>query len=69
MERAIEALSDEPRPKSKLVKAIQGTKDAFLRYRVGDHRILYDIVDADRTVLILAIVHRSDLEEWLRRQR
>lgn len=40
-----------------------------MRYRVGDYRILYEILDADRTVLILSIVHRSDLEDWLKRQR
>lgn len=69
MERAIDSIATNPRPQGKSVKAIEGTKDAFLRYRVGDHRILYEIIDVDRTVLILAIVHRSDLEEWLKRQR
>jgi len=69
MERAIDTLTRNPRPSGKLVKAIQGAKDAFLRYRVGDYRILYEVLDADRTVLILSIVHRRDLEDWLRRQR
>ena len=69
IERAIDALSDDLRPASKLVKAIQRTNDAFLRYRVGDYRILYEIIDADRIVLILSIVHRRDLENWLKRQR
>ncbi len=69
MERAIDALAEEPRPRGTLVKAIRGTKDDFLRYRAGDHRILYEIHDADRTVLILAILDRRDLEDWLRRQR
>ncbi len=67
MERAIDSIATNPRPRGKSVKAIQGAKDAFLRYRVGDHRVLYEIIDADRTVLILTIVHRSDLEEWLKR--
>ena len=69
MERAIDSLATEPRPSGKLVKAIQGTKDAFLRYRVGDYRILYEVIDRDQVVLILGILHRSDLEDWLRRQR
>ncbi len=34
LERAIDALSKNPRPPGKLVKAIQGSKDAFLRLRV-----------------------------------
>ena len=69
MERAIDTLTENPRPSGKLVKAIQGTKDAFLRYRVGDYRILYEIFDSERVVLVLGILHRSDLEDWLKRQR
>ncbi len=66
LERAIDSLSRKPRPAGKLVKAIQGTKDAFLRMRVGDYRIMYEVVDADRVVLILGIIQRKDLEQWLR---
>jgi mRNA-degrading endonuclease RelE of RelBE toxin-antitoxin system len=55
-----------PRPPGKLVKAIQGTKDEFLRMRVGDYRIMYEVVEAGRVVLILGIIHRKDLEQWLR---
>ena len=66
LERAIDSLSRNPRPPGKLVKAIQGTKDAFLRMRVGDYRIMYEVVDADRLVLILGIIQRKDLEQWLR---
>jgi len=69
LERAIDALARNPRQPGKLVKAIQGTKDQFLRMRVGDYRIMYEVVDADRVVLILGIVHRRDLEEWLRQRR
>ena len=68
IERAIDALATNPRPPGKLVKAIQGTKDGFLRMRVGDYRIVYDVMDADRVVLILGIIHRKDLEQWLRQQ-
>jgi mRNA interferase RelE/StbE len=66
LERALDALSRNPRPPGKLVKAIQGTKDAFLRMRVGDYRIMYEVIDANRVVLILGIVQRKDLEQWLR---
>jgi mRNA-degrading endonuclease RelE of RelBE toxin-antitoxin system len=34
--------------------------------RVGDYRIMYEVIDADRVVLILGIVQRMDLEQWLR---
>jgi mRNA-degrading endonuclease RelE of RelBE toxin-antitoxin system len=69
MERAIDTLTENPRPSGKLVKAIQGTKDAFLRCRVDDYRILYEIFDSETVVLVLGILHRSDLEDWLKRQR
>ncbi len=66
LERAIDAIARNPRPPGKLVKAIQGTKDQFLRMRVGDYRIMYEVLDAERVVLILGILQRKDLEQWLR---
>jgi len=33
---------------------------------VGDHRVMYDLVNEDRVLLVLGIVHRRDLERWLR---
>jgi mRNA-degrading endonuclease RelE of RelBE toxin-antitoxin system len=48
------------------VKTIQGAQDAFHRLRVGDHRVMYDVVDEDRVILVLGVVHRGDLERWLR---
>ncbi len=50
----------------KRVKSIQGSADAFQSLRVGDHRMLFDVIAEERTVLILGIVHRGDLERWLR---
>ena len=67
--KALDALEREPRPQGKQVKAIQGTRDAFLRYRVGDYRLLYEILDADHVVLVAGIVAREDLEGWIRRHR
>ena len=67
-ERAIDALSRNPRPPGKLVKAIQGSKDQFLRLRVGNYRLMYEVDDTNKVVLMLGIIHRKDLEEWLRQQ-
>lgn len=67
--RALDTLERDPRPPGKGVKALRGRSDAFLRYRVGDYRVLYEIHDGVKVVLILGIVHRRDLEGWLRRQR
>jgi len=69
IERAIDRLATNPRPPGKLVKAIQGPHDDFLRLRVGEYRILYEIFDADRVALIFGIVAREDLEAWLRQRR
>jgi mRNA-degrading endonuclease RelE of RelBE toxin-antitoxin system len=50
----------------KAIKTIRGTSDRFHRLRIGEYRIMYDLVVEDRVVLVLGIVHRSDLERWLR---
>lgn len=48
------------------VKSIQGVDDSFHRLRVGDLRVMYDVVETDRVVLVLGIVRRGDLERWIR---
>ena len=50
----------------KSVKSIRGLSDSFHRLRAGDHRVMCDVIEADRVVLVLGIVHRGDLERWLR---
>jgi mRNA-degrading endonuclease RelE of RelBE toxin-antitoxin system len=50
----------------KKVRTIQGAADSFHRLRVGDYRIMYDLEVEDRVLHVLGIVHRSDLERWLR---
>ena len=50
----------------KTVKTLQGASDSFHRLRVGDYRVMYDIIDEDRVILVLGIVHRGDLERWIR---
>ena len=50
----------------KAVKTIRGIEDTFHRLRVGDYRVIYDVLTEDRVVLVLGIVHRRDLERWIR---
>ncbi len=50
----------------KTVKTIQGAGDVFHRLRVGDHRVMCDVIEGERVILVLGIVHRSDLERWIR---
>jgi len=70
IQRALEKLAHDAaqpgRIGGKAVKSIQGVSDSFHRLRVGDYRVMYDVVDDERVVLVLGIVHRGDLERWLR---
>jgi mRNA-degrading endonuclease RelE of RelBE toxin-antitoxin system len=50
----------------KAVKTIHGARDEFHRLRVGDLRVMYDVLEDERVVLVLGIVHRGDLERWIR---
>jgi len=54
------------RVSGKSVKTIRGADDTFHRLRIGDYRVMYDVIDKDRTILVLGIVDRGDLERWLR---
>jgi mRNA-degrading endonuclease RelE of RelBE toxin-antitoxin system len=50
----------------KSLKSIHGAGDDFWRLRVGDYRVMFDVIRADAVILVLGIVHRRDLESWLR---
>ena len=65
---AIDALSKNPRPPRQLVKAIQGSKGGVVRMRVGNYRLMYEVDDTNKMILILGLIHRKDLEEWLRQR-
>jgi mRNA-degrading endonuclease RelE of RelBE toxin-antitoxin system len=54
------------RVSGKSVKSIRGTEGTFHRLRVGDQRVMFDVIDTDRVVLVLGIVDRAELERWLR---
>lgn len=67
--RAVSALQRDPRPSGKHVKALEGAPEPLLRYRVGDRRIVYQVLDAKQLVVIRGIVARKDLDTWLRSKR
>jgi mRNA-degrading endonuclease RelE of RelBE toxin-antitoxin system len=50
----------------KRIKTIKGARESFNRLRVGDYRVMYELMHEDRVLLVLGIVHRSELERWLR---
>lgn len=51
------------------MKTISGVSDSFHRLRVGDHRVMYEVIEADRVILVLGVVHRGDLERWIRNRK
>lgn len=55
---ATEALRVEPRPSG--VKALTGQR-GWLRIRVGDYRIVYEVRDRELVVLVIQIGHRSEV--------
>jgi len=56
---AIQNLSQNPRPHG--TEKLKGKLKGAWRVRVGDYRILYDIHDDDRKVVILEIGHRREI--------
>lgn len=55
---ATESLRAEPRPHG--VKALTG-QHGWLRIRVGDYRIVYEVRDSELVVLVIQIGHRSQV--------
>jgi mRNA interferase RelE/StbE len=53
-------LCADPRPHG--AKALSG-QHGWLRIRVGDYRIIYEVRDSELTVLIIQIGHRSQVYE------
>ena len=53
-----ETLRTEPRPPG--VKALTGQR-GWLRIRVGDYRIVYEVRDSELVVLVIQIGHRSHI--------
>lgn len=58
LREALDALATEPRPHG--CAKLSGTKDIY-RVRVGDHRMVYQIVDDRLLVLVIDIGHRRDI--------
>ncbi len=57
--RKILGLENNPFPSQ--FKPLTGTGTAQYRLRVGNYRVLYDVYDDAREVLILRLGHRKDI--------
>lgn len=49
---------DDPRSRG---KALVGDRAGVWRYRVGDYRILCELLDAELVILALEVGHRGDI--------
>ncbi|RIK10984.1 MAG: hypothetical protein DCC49_01910 [Acidobacteria bacterium] len=61
-----EQATEEKGSSGKEVMEIKGAKDSFYRLRVGDYRVMFDLIPEDSVILVLGVVHRRDLERWIR---
>jgi mRNA interferase RelE/StbE len=57
MRSAIRSLAENPRPYK--VRKIEGAERAY-RVRVGDYRVVYEIYDKERLVLIIQVARRTE---------
>ncbi len=57
LRKAITNLAGEPRPEG--VKKIKGRERSY-RIRVGSYRVVYEVYDSDKLVLILQVARRSE---------
>lgn len=55
---AIAALATDPRPQGSVV--LKGGSGE-LRIRVGDYRVVYDVIDDELVILVLQVGHRREI--------
>jgi mRNA interferase RelE/StbE len=58
--RALATLGDDPRRPDAQTKKLIGYQDRY-RLRVGDYRIIYDIVDREFIILVVGAGHRREI--------
>lgn len=58
--RALTPLGDNPRRVDATVRKLEGYDDRY-RLRVGDYRVLYDIIDEQLVILIVGVGHRREI--------
>ena len=63
LRRRIDQLSDDPLPSS--ARKLSGF-ESYYRIRVGDYRVIYEIVQERGVVMVVAVQHRSRAYRRLR---
>jgi mRNA interferase RelE/StbE len=62
---AIQKLSTDPFSSNPHIKKLKGFKPPIYRIRSGDFRVLYRV--QDKTIIILRVIDRKDLERIVKR--
>lgn len=65
-QQAVESASPGSRG-GKSLKTIRGRHDRFFRLRIGDLRVVFDLLKEEQVLRVHGIVNRRDLDRWLRR--
>jgi mRNA interferase RelE/StbE len=58
--RALALLGDDPRRPDADVKKLAGYDDRY-RLRVGDYRVIYEVIDGQLVILVLGVGHRREI--------
>ena len=58
--RALTLLGDDPRRPDANVKKLAGYEDRY-RLRVGDYRVIYEIMDEQLVILVVGVGHRREI--------
>ena len=66
VDQVIQSLREEPRPPG--THAIRGFPSCY-RLRIGQYRLVYEVRDRTLVILLLAVGHRSEIYEHLKRRR
>jgi mRNA interferase RelE/StbE len=45
------------------IKSLKGRLSGYYRYRLGDYRVIYEVNQSDRVVIIVLIGHRARIYE------
>ncbi|MGO9194103.1 MAG: type II toxin-antitoxin system RelE family toxin [Streptosporangiaceae bacterium] len=58
--RALTPLGEDPRRPDANVKKLSGYDDRY-RLRVGDYRVIYEVVDGQLVILVVGVGHRREI--------
>jgi mRNA interferase RelE/StbE len=58
--QALTPLGDDPRRPNADVKKLAGYEDRY-RLRVGDYRVIYEILDKQLVILVVGVGHRREI--------